>query len=51
MKACFYLGDLVTCVKDWKICSISGRLPDNPGELAYMIPLKTLSLDNAMPEF
>lgn len=35
IKTCFYLGDLVICVTDWKICSISGRLPNNPGELAY----------------
>ena len=29
----FYLGDLVICTGDWEICSISGRLPDNLGEL------------------
>ena len=31
-----YPGDLVTCTGDWEIGVISGRLPDNPGELACM---------------
>ena len=31
-----YLGVLVTCTGDREICPISGRLLDNPGELAYM---------------
>lgn len=33
----FYPGDLVTCMQgDREISVISGRLPDNQGELAYM---------------
>ena len=30
----FYPGDLVTRAGDREIRSVSGRLPDNPGELA-----------------
>ena len=30
----FYPGDLVTRTGDREIRSVSGRLPDNPGELA-----------------
>ena len=30
----FYPGDLVTHTGDLEVCSVSGRLPDNPGELA-----------------
>ena len=32
----FYLGDLVTCPGDQQIGVVSGRFPDNPGELVYM---------------
>ena len=32
----FYLGDLVTRPGDWQIGVVSGRFPDNPGELVYM---------------
>ena len=32
----FYPGDLVTCMGDWEIRSVSGRLPDYAGELACM---------------
>ena len=32
----FCLGDLVTRMGNLEIHSVSGRLPDNPGELAYM---------------
>ena len=32
----FYPGDLVTRMGDGEICSVSGRLPDYPGELASM---------------
>ena len=32
----FYPGDLMTRTGDRKICSVSGRLSDNPGELARM---------------
>ena len=30
----FYPGDLVTRTGDWEICSLCGRLPDYPEELA-----------------
>ena len=30
----FYLRDLVTCTREWEISALSGRLPDNLGELA-----------------
>ena len=30
----FYLGDMVTRSIKWEIGAISGRLPDNPGEMA-----------------
>ena len=36
IQSCFYPGDVVTCMGDREIRSVSGRLPDNPGELAYM---------------
>ena len=32
----FYPGDLMTRTGEREICSVSGRLPDNPGELARM---------------
>ena len=32
-----YPGDLVIRTGDREIRSVSGRFPDNPGELAYMI--------------
>jgi len=32
----FYLGDLVTRPGDRQIVVVSGRFPDNAGELAYM---------------
>ena len=32
----FYPGDLMTRTGDREIRSVSGRLPDNPGELACM---------------
>ena len=32
-----YSGDLVTCTGDWEIGVVSGRLPDNLRELAYML--------------
>ena len=32
----FYPGDLMTRTGDREIRSVSGRLPDNPGELASM---------------
>ena len=32
----FYPGDLVTRTVAWEIRSVSGRLPDYPGELACM---------------
>ena len=32
-----YPGDLVIRTGDREIRSVSGRLPDNPGELAYMV--------------
>ena len=31
-----YLGDLVIRTGDQEIWSVSGRLPDNPGVLAWM---------------
>ena len=34
----FYPGDLVTRTGDREIRSVSGRLPDYPGELACMYP-------------
>ena len=34
IKTQFYLGDLVTCAGDQEIGVVSGRLPNNPGELA-----------------
>ena len=34
----FYSGDLANCMGDGKIGSVSGRLLDNPGELAK-VPL------------
>ena len=33
----FYPGDLVTRTGDREIHSVSGRLPDYPGELACMV--------------
>ena len=30
----FHLGDLVTCMGEQEIGAVSGRLLDNPGELA-----------------
>ena len=33
----FYPGDLMTRTGDREIRSVSGRLPDNPGELACMM--------------
>ena len=33
----FYPGDLVTRTGDQELRSVSGRLPDYPGELACMI--------------
>ena len=35
----FYPGDLVTRTGDREIRSVSGRLPDYPGELACMLLL------------
>ena len=36
-KVHFYLGNLMTCMGEREISAVSGRLPDNPGELmAYM---------------
>ena len=32
-----YRGDLVIRTGDREIQSLSGRLPDNPGELTYML--------------
>ena len=37
IKTRCYLGDLVTCAGDQEIGVISGRLPNNPGELACML--------------
>ena len=33
----FYPGDLVTCMGDWEIVVVSGRLPDNLGKLACIL--------------
>ena len=35
-----YLGVLVTCMQELEIGSVTGRLPDNPGELEYMYTFK-----------
>ena len=32
-----HLGDLVTRTGEWEIWSVSGRLLDNPGELALIL--------------
>ena len=40
VPSCFYLGDLVTHTGDQEIHSVSGRLPDYPGELACMLSFK-----------
>ena len=36
VPSCFYPGGLVTRTGEWEICSVSRRLPDYLGELAYM---------------
>ena len=36
-QGCFYLGDLVACIEDWKIPSVFWRLPDDLGELASLV--------------
>ena len=38
----FYPGDVAARMGDREICSVSGRLPDNLGELAYMHVYKYL---------
>ena len=35
MASCFYPGDLEICIGDREFCSVSRRLLDNLGELAY----------------
>ena len=41
----FYPGDLMTRTGDREIRSVSGRLPDNPGELARIWMSKTKTAD------
>ena len=45
----FYPGDLVTCTGDWKISSVSGRLPDYPGELACITMVSGCALPAHFP--
>ena len=45
----FYPGDLVTCTGDWKSRSVSGRLPDYPGELAFMTMVSGCALPDHFP--
>ena len=40
VPSCFYLRDLVTHTGDQEIHSVSGRLPEYPGELACMLSFK-----------
>ena len=54
-QSCFYPGDLVTLTGDREICSVSGRVPDYPGELAcvqlditLMKEAKVIPLENIL---
>ena len=44
----FYPGDLMTRTGDREIRSVSGRLPDNPGELARMQPMRLFLVGTLM---
>ena len=42
LQSRFYPGDLMTRTGDREIRSVSGRLPDNAGELACMLSMGRL---------
>ena len=51
IKTSSYPGVLVTRTGEQEIGSVSGRLPDNPGELAYTLLIFTFILNSLYPKY